>query len=165
VLPALESFAVETGGLDSDNAKAIAFARWPGLKSLSLQIGSPNYDGDASIDDLRPILDAVGLPRLAHLGIKNCELTDDLVEPLAASRILPQLASLDLAMSTMSDDGAKTMYRFQKAFAHLEKIDLDDNFITDEGKRLLKSTNLNIKFGEQRDDEGDPDMRYASAAE
>lgn len=165
VLPSLESFAVETGGLDSDNAKSIAYARWPGLTHLSIQVGSPSYDGDATVDDLRPILDGLGLPRLAHLGIKNCELTDALIEPLAASRILPQLTSLDLAMSTMSDDGAKTMFRFQKAFAHLDKIDLDDNFIGDEGKRLLKSTKLNIKFGEQRDDEGDPDLRYASAAE
>ncbi|MDQ3341103.1 MAG: WGR domain-containing protein [Myxococcota bacterium] len=165
VLPRLESFTVETGGLDHDAAQAIASAKWPGLKSLSLQIGSDEYGGDATIDDLRPILEGVGLPRLEHLGIKNCEITEELVEPLATSRILPQLKSIDLGMGTMGDDGAKMMFRFQKAFAHLEKIDLQDNFITREGSRLLKSTNLEVKIGEQRDDEGDPDNRYASAAE
>jgi len=53
----------------------------------------------------------------------------------------------------------------QKAFAHLEKIELDDNFITGEGERLLAQTRLQVEIGEQRDDEGDPTNRYASAAE
>jgi len=165
VLPKLERFEVMTGGLDSDAARSIASAKWPSLKSLSIQIGSDEYGGDATIDDLRPILDGVGLPRLEHLGIKNCELTDDLIEPLASSRILPQLRSLDLGMGTMSDDGARTLFRLQKAFAHLEKIELDDNFITGEGERLLAQTRLQVEIGEQRDDEGDPTNRYASVAE
>lgn len=165
VLPKLESFTIETGGLDSDAAQAIASAHWPGLTSLSIWIGTDEYGGDASIDDLRPILAGTGLPRLEHLGIKNCELTDDLIEALVTSRILPQLKSLDLGMGVMSDDGAKRMFAFQKAFMHLEKIDLDDNYISSEGKRLLQATSLQVKIGEQRDDEGDPDNRYVSAAE
>ena len=165
VLPRLESFTVETGGLDHEAAQAIAAAKWPGLRSLSIQIGADDYGGDADLDDLRPILDGVGLPRLEHLGLMNCEITEELIEPLATSRILPQLRSLDLGMGTLGDDGAKMIYRFQKAFAHLEKLDLADNFISREGKRLLKSTNLEVKIGAQRDDEGDPDNRYASNAE
>ena len=165
VLPELESFVLETGGLDSDAASSIATAKWPSLRSLSIQIGSPSYDGDATVTDLRPILDGVGLPRLAHLGIKNCEITDDLIEPLASSKILPQLRSIDLGMGTMSDDGVKTLFRLQKAFTHLEKIELADNYITAEGERLLGATKLAVELGEQRDDEGDPDNRYASAAE
>jgi len=53
----------------------------------------------------------------------------------------------------------------QKAFAHLERINLDDNFISGEGERLLKSTKLSCELGEQRDDEGDPSNRYVSAGE
>ena len=165
VLPALEELVVETGGLDHAAARAIAAAKWPSLRRLAIQIGSDDYGGDANVADLRPILDGVGLPRLEHLAIQNCELTDDLIEPLAASKILPQLRTLDLAMGTMSDDGAQTLFRLQKAFAHLEKIELGDNYITSDGERLLKQTRLAIELGEQRDDEGDPDNRYASVAE
>ena len=165
VLPQLEEFTVETGGLDHDTARAIAAAKWPSLRRLTVQIGSDDYGGDADLDDLRPILDGVGLPRLEHLAIQNCELTDDLIEPLASSKILPQLRSLDLAMGTMSDDGAQTLFRLQKAFAHLEKIALDDNYVTSEGERLLAQSRLAIELGEQRDDEGDPDNRYAAMAE
>lgn len=165
VLPKLEAFVVETGGLDSEAAQAIAAAKWPSLRSLSIQIGSDEYGGDATLDDLRPILDGVGLPRLEHLGIKNAEITEALIEPLATSKILPQLRSIDLGMGTLGDEGVQALYRLQKAFAHLEKIDLDDNFISREGERLLARTKLNVHIGEQRDDEGDPSSRYVSAAE
>jgi hypothetical protein len=68
-------------------------------------------------------------------------------------------------MGTLGDEGVQLLYRYQKAFAHLEKIELDDNFITREGERLLAQTKLNVHIGEQRDDEGDPSNRYASVAE
>jgi uncharacterized protein (TIGR02996 family) len=165
IMPRLEVFLVETGGLDHDAARAIANAKWPSLRTLSIEIGSDDYGGDATLEDLQPILDGVGLPHLTHLGIRNCELTDDLIEPLAASKILPQLKTLDLSKGVMSDDGAATLFRLQRAFAHLEEIDVEDNFITREGERLLEQTKLRMEIGEQRDDEGDPSNRYVSVAE
>jgi uncharacterized protein (TIGR02996 family) len=165
VLPKLEAFIVETGGLDEDAAEAIAAAKWPSLRSLSIQIGAEEYGGDADLEQLRPIFDGVGLPRLEHLGLMNAEITESLIEPLATSKILPQLRSISLGMGTLGDEGVQILYRYQKAFAHLEKIDLDDNFISHEGERLLAQTKLNVHIGEQRDDEGDPSNRYASVAE
>jgi len=111
------------------------------------------------------VLDGAGLPRLAHLGLTNLDFTDALIEPLAHARVLPQLEELDLKMGTLSDDGARFFYRYQKAFAHLQRIDVDDNFLTRDGIKLLRSTSLPFHFGDQRDDEGDPENRYASAYE
>ena len=165
VLPKLEAFEVITGGLDPEDAAALCAAKWPSLKSLSIQIGAEDYGGDADVEDFRPIFDGVGLPRLEHLGLKNTEISERLIEPLATSKILPQLKSIDLGMGTLGDEGVQTIFRFQKAFAHLERIDLEDNFVTREGERLLAQTKLNVHIGEQRDDEGDPSNRYASSAE
>ncbi|HWO18076.1 MAG TPA: TIGR02996 domain-containing protein [Kofleriaceae bacterium] len=166
VLPSLERFEVVTGGLDHEAAQAIAAAVWPGLRALSIQIG-PARQGDAtaSADDLQPVLDGTGLPRLAHLGLTNLDFTDALIEPLARGQVLLRLAELDLKMGTLSDDGAGLLYRYQRAFAHLRRIDVDDNYLTLEGVELLAATGLPFHFGEQRDDEGEPEDRYASAYE
>ncbi|HWO18077.1 MAG TPA: WGR domain-containing protein [Kofleriaceae bacterium] len=167
VLPRLERFEVITGGLDNTAARSIAAATWPSLRALSIQVGPARRTGKSSTKakDFQPILDGVGLPRLLHLGLTNLDFTDALIEPLAHGKLLPQLAELDLKMGALSDDGARVFYRYQKAFAHLSHIDVDDNFLTRAGVQLLKSTQLPFHFGEQRDDEGDPENRYASAYE
>ncbi len=168
VLPRLERFEVVTGGLDGRSAKEIASATWPGLRALSIQVGPARRgggDASAKAKDFQPVLDGAGLPRLAHLGLTNLDYTDALVEPLAHAKVLPQLEELDLKMGTLSDDGARLLYRYQKAFAHLRHIEVDDNYLTRDGIKLLKSTGLPFHFGEQRDDDGDPENRYASAYE
>jgi uncharacterized protein (TIGR02996 family) len=167
VLPRLERFEVITGGLDSRAAKAIAAAAWPSLRALSIQVGPAHRgsSGLAKAKDFQPVLDGAGLPRLAHLGLTNLDYTDALIEPLARGKLLPQLEELDLKMGTLSDDGARVIYRYQKAFAHLRHINVHDNFLTRMGIRLLKATKLPFYFGAQRDDEGYPENRYASAYE
>jgi uncharacterized protein (TIGR02996 family) len=167
VLPRLERFEVITGGLDSKAARAIASAAWPGLRALSIQVGPARRSGanSAKAKDFQPILDGAGLPRLLHLGLTNLDFTDALIEPLAHGGLLPQLESLDLKMGALSDAGARVFYRYQKAFAHLDYINVDDNFLSRASIQLLKSTQLPFHFGDQRDDEGDPDNRYASAYE
>ena len=166
VLPRLERFEVITGGLDGKAARSIAAAAWPSLRELSIQVG-PSYrgGGGAKAKDFQPVLDGAGLPRLVHLGLTNLDFTDALIEPLAHAKVLPQLEELDLQMGTLSDDGARLLYRYQKAFAHLRRIDVDDNYLTRDGERLLRSTRLPFHFGAQRDDDGDPENRYASAYE
>jgi predicted DNA-binding WGR domain protein len=165
VHPTLEEFTVTTGGLDRKNAKAIASAVWPSLRTLQIAVGQPNYGGDAKLADFAPILAGEGLPRLRHLGLTALEYTDAAVEALARSKILPQLERLDLSLGMMSDDGVRLLYRYQKAFRHLQQIDVSDNFITNAGARLLKSLKLPIEIGDQRDDEGDPSNRYTAVGE
>jgi uncharacterized protein (TIGR02996 family) len=169
VLPRLERFEVITGGLDRWAAQSIALATWPSLRALSIQVGPVRRHGrlssSAKAMDFQPILDGAGLPRLVHLGLTNLDFTDALIEPLARGQVLPQLEELDLKMGTLSDDGARLLYRYQRAFAHLRRIDVDDNYLTREGLELLAATGLPFHVGEQRDDEGEPENRYASAYE
>lgn len=160
VLPRLETFEVITNALPARAAKSIARARWPSLHTLAIQIGAKRRGGVAPLGDLQPIFDGAGLPRLHTLRITNCELGDELVERLATSAVLPQLAVLDLRRGTISDDGARRMFQHQLAFAHLSEILLDDNFVTREGRILLAdATPLRIQFGNQREDPGLPRLR------
>ena len=165
VLPRLERFEVVTGGLDPKAARAIAGARWPSLRELSIQVGTERYGGTATLADLQPILDGAGLPRLRHLGLTNLEYSDAAIAAVADSKLLPQLEELDLSLGTLSDDGARVLYRYQNAFRHLRRIDVDANFLTGEGLELLRSSPLAVHAGDQRDDEGDPDNRYVAVGE
>jgi len=163
--PTLERFEVTTGGLDPKSARAIASAVWPSLRTLSLMIGQERYGGTATAKDLRPILAGDNLPRLRHLGLKNLEFTDDLIEPLAVSKILPQLEVLDLGLGTLSDEGVRRLYRYQKAFQHLARLDISSNFVSKDGLKLLGTLKIPLEVGRQRDDEGDPTNRYAAIGE
>jgi predicted DNA-binding WGR domain protein len=165
VLPHLKQFEVITGGMDAKSARSIATAVWPSLEKMSVQIGPESEGTDVKVKDLQPILDGDNLPHLSHLGVTNFNLTGQLVEPLATSKILPQLAELDLSMGTLGDEHVTKIFAMQKAFAHLAKLDVNDNYLTNEGRSLLKQAKLAFNFGEQREDEGDPSDRYASAYE
>jgi uncharacterized protein (TIGR02996 family) len=166
VLPKLESFEVETGGLGSKEAKAIATARWPGLKSLVIQTGSSDYGSNTTLKDLQPVLDGNTLPRLEKLAIANSEFTTAAVAAVASSKILPQLETLSFEDGTLGDDGAGEIYRLQKAFRHLSALHLDNNFVSREGKKLLAKAKLNVELGRyQRDDGGDPGDRYVALGE
>jgi hypothetical protein len=158
VLPHLVSFDLVTTGLVERGARAIAAARWPSLERLSLQVGARRRGGTAKLRDLRPILDGAGLPRLAHLAITHTEFTDDLIAALAASALLPQLATLDVSTGTLTDIGARSIYRHQSAFAHLQSIDLGNNLLPPATRDLLAPTGLRISFGTQRADDGNREL-------
>jgi len=166
LLPELRRFELLTGGLDAEAARNIASAHWPKLESLSLQFG-PARAGEATDDPevVQPILDAVGLPALRHLGITNCDFTDAICERLVDSKILPQLQTLDLSMGTMSATGASILLQHRSHFAHLRELDLDDNYLPDTTREALSTLGTLIHFGTQRNDGGDPTRRYASAYE
>lgn len=166
VAPALRSFTTITGGLDADAVRSIASAQWPKLETLSLQFGRPDYGATDDLSLVRPILDARGLPGLKHLGLTNAQFTDALCRELVASRVLPQLESLDLSMGTMGEEGARVLLDNAARFGHLERLVIEDNYVPLELFPEMKERfPMTFVFGEQRDDGGDPANRYASAVE
>jgi uncharacterized protein (TIGR02996 family) len=165
-LPELRELTTITGGLGSDSVRAIAGASWPRLERLALQIGRVGEGATGDAGDLAPLLEARAVPRLRHLGIMNCELTDELCDRLPGSKVLPQLTGLDLSMGTMSDAGAELLVAQRSALAHLELLDVSDNYLSARGIALLEEAfPESLVVGEQRDDGGDPRNRYASAFE
>ena len=164
-LPELEMFRTITGGLDATSLGHIAAADWPRLETLSLQIGLGREGAATSADLVEPILAGDRLPRLRSLALANCEFTDELCARLPDAAILPQLETLDLSMGTMSDAGFDALVSRADRFTHLKRLDLDDNFLTRVSRDRLAATPIKLNYGSQRDDEGDPDNRFASAYE
>lgn len=163
VLPELRRFETVTGGLSAAALRSIAAATWPKLERLHLQIGRADEGAASDVELVAPILAATGLPALVELGLTNCEFTDELCERLVAAPIVRQLRRLDLSMGTMGIEGARALAEHPQAFAHLEQIVVDDNYLPDEARGLLAPFGPALVFGSQRA-EGDYG-RYASAIE
>ncbi|MDQ3369434.1 MAG: TIGR02996 domain-containing protein [Myxococcota bacterium] len=139
-LPSLRKLEIITGGLDGENLRAIAQARWPALETLILYMGET--DGDhgcgVSFDDLVPILAGENLPHVTHLALANTNLADRIAEALPTSRILPRLKTLDLSSGTLGDDGARAILANAAAFQHLEVLGLAHAFLSSEVRAELE---------------------------
>jgi len=68
-------------------------------------------------------------------------------------------------MGTLGDEGIQPLVDNAARFKHLKLLDVQDNYLTNKSLKLLRPICANVVFGEQRDDEGDPNDRYASAIE
>ncbi|RKG69335.1 WGR domain-containing protein [Corallococcus sp. CA054B] len=163
-LPELRSFTVETGGLHQGAVKEIVKAKWPKLESLEIWFGQENYGASGGVKDLKPLLDAEGLPALRKLGLRNAEFTDELCAALPKSKILAQIEELDLSMGTMSDAGADTLAQNAKAFAHLKTLDVTQNFLTKAGQKTVANVAKSVASGNQRTPY-DEESRYAAVGE
>lgn len=171
VLPALKKFVRISGGLKGVEIDAICNATWPALEHLEMWFGASQYGAEGDVTRIRPILDGVGLPKLRHLGIVNCEFVDSAIEPLAGSKLLPQLRTLDLSSGIMAARATKTLIEHAAAFRHLDAIELDRNLLVPSEVAQLKKALPNVKIGKQRerddDEDADPedDYRYVALGE
>lgn len=135
-LPELRTCAIETGQLKAEGAAKLCAAHWPKLESLAIWFGDPEYGSTASLEDIAPLLSRTDLPQLRHLGLMNCAFIDALVIELAGSPLLRQLATLDLSMGNLSDDGVHSIVKRRDQFRHLTSINLDNNALEHPGELL-----------------------------
>lgn len=162
---ALRSLTIETTGLALENAESLMSGRpWPHLTHLHLWLGVHWRDGLASIEPLRPLLEADGFPALKHLGLMNSELTNDLVAELARAPILEQLETLDLSLGVMTDTGAQPLLDASDRFAHLREIRLDENFLSDDIIEALSRLEPMVTAANQKPPVDEED-RYVTVSE
>ena len=160
-LPSLRDFEVYTGGFSDENMESVIVARWPQLERLILRFGnSEDYGGTCELSHVLPLLASTGTPKLRHLGLANAAFTDDVIEPLAKSPLLRQLATLDLSLGMMTDAGAQALARHADAFAHLTSIDLGENYLSSDGIGAVKSALPAVSAAEQK-----TGYRYCSIGE
>lgn len=165
-LPSLKKFVRESGGLSREEIDSIVRAKWPRLEWLELWFGSENYGAGGSVEAVQPLLDGKVPATLTHLGLVNAEFTQDLVEPLARSKLLGQLKVLDLSKGTLLDEDVEALLRHAGAFKHLDKLILDENLL-DSRTAELSAALPNVSVEKQRFDEGytDAENRYAAVGE
>ena len=165
-LPAVEHAAFRTSGLMADNARSIARAIMPRIRHLDISGDHNNSTEtlisrtgraamsreDGSISDLAALFARSDLSALRVLGITNSVFTDAVCRLLPTSRILPQLAVLDLSWGNMTDHGARVLAKNRDAFRRLEILDVSRNNLSRRAIDSLQHVAKLVRANHQRPD-------------
>lgn len=157
----LKHFEVITGGLSLDCVRSIANAKLPNLEKLIVWFGNDNYGAGGGVDDLQPLFEGKGFPKLKHLGLCNAEFSNDIARALVSAPIVKQLESISLQYGTLDDDGARALL----ALPNLAKLQLNiaDNYVSDEVAEQLRGKCAGLDSSDQKTERGDD--RYVSLSE
>lgn len=167
---ALKSLRFESGGLPGHVVRAVGACELPALERLELWLGVGWYGGDATVEDLRPVLAGGGFPRLRHLGLQNSEIQDEIAAAVSGAPVVAGLESLALSMGTLSDAGAAALLNGQP-LAHLTSLDLSHHYLTDPLMDRLRElcagsgTRLDLDGADHWDPEDDDEPRYVAVSE
>jgi hypothetical protein len=151
-----------SGGLPREPVEALVRARLPALQHLDVWFGDSGYDAECSIDDAQGLLDR-DFASVRHMGLRNCEFSDELVPRLLQARWLPQLESLSLADSVLRDAGGRALLAGAASLRHLQRLDLEDCYLSDALYAELDQALGGILTGEQR--EAEDELYYVGVGE
>jgi hypothetical protein len=141
----LTALVVESGGLGGRVVRDIVAAQLPALRHLELWLGTPDYGGTATVDDLAPLLAGDIFPALTYLGLRDSEIADQIAVAVADAPILKRIEVLDLSLGTLGDEGAAALLSSQVP-ARLHWLDLHHHFCSDEMvEKLLESGRVDVR--------------------
>ncbi len=129
-LDRLKTLIIETGGLSLSVAREVFQAQLPALEHLELWLGTSDYGGDITPEDLAPLLNGSIFPKLSYLGLRDSEIADQVAMAVANAPIMQRLKTLDLSLGSMGDIGATALLN-SPVISHLEKLDLHYHYISD----------------------------------
>lgn len=126
----LQRLTIECGGLPKEVVQELGRADLPSLESLEIWLGTDNYGGNSTIDDVMPLLTGRQFPRLKRLALRDSDISDDIAVAVANAPILSQISVLDLSMGTLGDRGAEALLQ-SPYLPKLSEINLRHHFMTD----------------------------------
>ncbi|KAA0924900.1 leucine-rich repeat domain-containing protein [Streptomyces apricus] len=164
----LRTLRFESGGLPAAVVRDVAASDLPALECLDLWLGVEDYGGDATVEDLWPLLTGERLPSLRHLGLQNSPSANEIAAAVAQAPVVARLESLALSMGTLDEEGAMALLSGQP-LTHLRRLDLRANYLDDAMMlrlwETLEPAGVRVDMSEQKTDERDEDGRYTSVAE
>jgi uncharacterized protein (TIGR02996 family) len=162
----LKSLAFEAGGLPPGVARTIGASSLPALEHLELWLGTEEYGGTTTVADLKGILSGKATPVLRSLGLRNSQITDDIVKALAKSPLLKQIRVLDLSLGTLGDKGAEALLDIP-AIGRLEKLDIHHHYVSPELVKRLEALGIEVDAGkgEEADEYDGESHRYVAHSE
>ena len=160
----LKSLTIESGGLPPRLLAEVLGSQLPALESLELWLGTPSYGGDATVQDLQPLLSGNLFPALKNLGLRDSEIVDEIAVALRDAPILSRLNSLDLSLGTLSDEGGKALLANPKLKA-LKSLDLHRHFLSKEMMSALKREFPSVNVDDPEGSDTDKDDRYVAVSE
>ncbi|MEU2244564.1 STM4015 family protein [Streptomyces sp. NPDC018338] len=167
----LQSLVVETGGLPAEVVRGIAGSELPALESLELWLGTDEYGGDSTTEDLAPVLAGTGFPALRHLGLCNSVIQDEVAAAVAGAPVVARIERLDLSMGVLTDEGAAALLDGQP-LTHLAHLDLSHHYLSAAMSERVRAAlvphgvTVVLDDPEEADDDGDGEVyRYVAVAE
>lgn len=164
----LKELAIETGGLNPAIIHEVLQADLPALEHLELWLGTPNYGGDATLDDLAPLLSPSSqlFPRLRYLGLRDSEIANDLAAALTISPLIERIRVLDLSLGLLDDQGARALLDCP-AVRQLEKLDIHHHFCSLDMMERLQSLGITVDTSERQEPDrwGREDHRFVAVSE
>ena len=152
----LRTLIVESGGLPKEIIQSILEAELPNLEHLELWLGSEDYGGDTTVEDLKPLLKDQLFPKLKVLALRNCEIADDIAKALAKAAILDRIETLDLSLGTLSETGLKVLLESGK-IDHLKLLNISSSYFSDSMLQEIENyANVNgvtINYSNNREEE------------
>jgi hypothetical protein len=163
---ALRELVIQSGGLPRAVVHEVASADLPALEHLELWLGIPNYEGDATVEDLAPLFKGDRFPRLKYLGLKNSEIQDEIAQVAALAPVVDRLEVLDLSMGTLTDAGAQALLD-SPSVRRLKKLDIHHHYVSPGLVTALHGLGIEVDADDvkEADDwDGEP-HRYVSVGE
>jgi hypothetical protein len=162
----LRTLIVQAGGLDAALVRGAAAADLPALEHLELWLGTPDYGGNAMVEDLGPLLGGAGFPQLRYLGLRDSAIADLVAQALLGAPILERIRVLDLSLGTLGDEGALALLA-NPAVRRLEKLDIHHHYCTPPVIAQLQALGIELDAGDsQEGDEYDGEIwRYVAVGE
>lgn len=164
----LKELAIETGGLNPAIIHEVLQADLPALEHLELWLGTPNYGGNATLDDLAPLLSPSSqlFPRLRYLGLRDSEIANDLAAALTISPLIERIRVLDLSLGLLDDQGARALMDCP-AVRQLEKLDIHHHFCSPDMMERLQSLGITVDTSERQEPDrwGGEEHRFVAVSE
>ena len=162
----LQSFTIQSGGLDKEIVRAVCGCEFPALKHLELWLGTDSYGGTVRIEDLQPILSGQAFPHLRYLGLRDSDIADEVAQAVANAPILQTVRVLDLSLGTLSDSGAAALLDSPQV-KQLEKLDIAHHYCSPSMVERLKQLPIEVNAEDaQTADEYDGEIsRYVAHGE
>lgn len=158
----LRALAIESGGLSADVVRSICTSKMPNLEHLELWLGTEEYGGGSSVQDLQPILSGNLFPKLKYLGFRNCEYADDIAGVVVNSPIIERIETLDLSLGVLTDVGAEALLSIPQG-GSLKKVSMHHHYATAPVLRKLKA--LDVTFDTSGSQDDDDDWRFVAVGE
>lgn len=162
----LRTLIIESGGLPAAVVRAVAAADLPNLEHIELWLGSEEYDGNATADDLAPIIEGRVLPKLKYLGLRDSERADAIAAALAEAPVLQRIEVLDLSLGNLSDEGAVALLNGGR-LARLRRLDIHHHYVSDEVLDGLTALGIDLDANDRQepDEYGGEVHRYIAVSE
>ena len=162
----LRSLVVESGGLDGVVVRGIAASDLPRLEHLELWLGTENYGGNVSLEDLAPILRGDRFPALRRLGLRDAEHADALAGAVAQAPVLDRIDTLDLSLGDLGDEGVLALAA-SPGVARLKHLDIHHHYASPEAIARLQGLGIEVEAGDRQEEHewGGEAHRYIAVSE